>query len=271
MTDFALRDVESILGISRAVIAGLVREGFVTPARGKRREYRFTFQDIIVLRTARELSLARIPPRKILRSLKKLRGELPPELPLTGLRISAVGKEIVVTEGLTRRVAESGQLLLDFAVAPVTGTVRVLNRDDSPPVTAEQWVGKGRALEATDPGKAEAAYRAAINLDACQADAYIDLALLLATAGRQDEAESVYREGILRCPAEPTLHFNLGVLLEDLNRFPEALEAYVATLTLDKTFADAHYNAARLHEILGNAGKAIRHYSEYRRLGKETD
>ena len=37
-------------------------------------------------------------------------------------------------------------------------------------------------------------------------------------------------------------------------------------MRLAPTFADAHYNAARLHEQLGHATQAIRHYSEYRRL-----
>ncbi len=37
-------------------------------------------------------------------------------------------------------------------------------------------------------------------------------------------------------------------------------------MQLSPKFADAHYNAARLHEQLGHASKAIRHYSEYRRL-----
>jgi hypothetical protein len=37
-------------------------------------------------------------------------------------------------------------------------------------------------------------------------------------------------------------------------------------MALAPRFADAHFNAARLHEQLGHATKAIRHYSEYRRL-----
>ena len=99
MNSYTVRDIESMLGISRAVIQGLVDAGFVSPTRGKRREYRFTFQDIIVLRAAQGLSSAKIPARKIVRSLQRLREALPVELPLTGLRIAAVGNEIVVKDG----------------------------------------------------------------------------------------------------------------------------------------------------------------------------
>ena len=54
--------------------------------------------------------------------------------------------------------------------------------------------------------------------------------------------------------------------LEDLDRVEDALAAYERCMSLSPGFADAHYNAARLHEMLGHATKAIRHYSEYRRL-----
>ena len=59
-----------MLGLSRGVVAGLIAAGFVTPSRGPRNEYRFTFQDLVLLRTALALQAARIPPRRILRSLR---------------------------------------------------------------------------------------------------------------------------------------------------------------------------------------------------------
>lgn len=69
------------------------------PSRGNNRECRFTFQDLVLLRTAHGLQAVHIPPRKILHSLRHLRATLPDELPLTGLRVAAVGNEIAVREG----------------------------------------------------------------------------------------------------------------------------------------------------------------------------
>ena len=64
----------------------------------------------------------RIPPRKILRSLQPAaRRRCPSELPLTGLRISAVGNDVAVREGGAQWHADSGQLLMDFEVAPAHG------------------------------------------------------------------------------------------------------------------------------------------------------
>src|SRR5207344_1945193 len=111
METYSLRDLESMLGLSKAVLRGLIASGFVTPSRGPRREYRFTFQDVVLLRTAHGLQAARIPPRKILRSLRQLRATLPDELPLTGLRITAVGSEIAVRDGAAQWQVDSGQLL----------------------------------------------------------------------------------------------------------------------------------------------------------------
>ena len=99
MQTYSLRAIQSMLGLSRAVVSRLVAAGFVTPARGKRREYLFGFQDIVLLRTAHELQQARIPTRRILRSLQRLRSTLPEELPLSGLRISAIGSGARVAIG----------------------------------------------------------------------------------------------------------------------------------------------------------------------------
>jgi tetratricopeptide (TPR) repeat protein len=62
------------------------------------------------------------------------------------------------------------------------------------------------------------------------------------------------------------LHFNRAIALEDQGRTEEALASYHASLRLAPDLADAHYNAARLHEQLGDARQAVRHFSAYRRL-----
>ena len=89
---------------------------------------------------------------------------------------------------------------------------------------------------------------------------------ILLTAFVSAEAIVLYRRAIEHCPDEALLHFNAGVALEDQNEPALALQRYEACLRLTPKFADAHYNAARLHELLGHSSQAIRHYSEYRRL-----
>ena len=80
---YSLRHVESSLGVSRAVIDGLVDAGFVTPALGPRNQRRFTFQDLMLLRTAHELRQAKVAPKRIVEALSKLRAALPEGAALT--------------------------------------------------------------------------------------------------------------------------------------------------------------------------------------------
>ena len=245
-TTYTIRALQEMLGLSRAVITGLVASGFVAPARGARNEYRYTFQDVVLLRTAVELQAARIPPRKILSALKKLRSTLPDELPLTGLRITAVGNDVTVRDGQSQWHADSGQMVMDFDVAPDRGTVALFKRPaqvvsiaPSPSAEKKERVrpfaaplrddvaavfSHGEALEASDPAAAEVAYRKVLALDPDHSDAYLNLGALLCESRRCAEAVALYDEALRRRPAEALLHFNRAIALEDQGRTDAALE-----------------------------------------------
>jgi len=104
----------------------------VSPARGARNAWRFSFQDLIVLRTAQSLVAAKVPARRINKALKSLREKLPAAMPLSGLSIAAVGDQVVVKEGGSRWQAESGQYLLAFEGDPSAGALRVVERKPEP-------------------------------------------------------------------------------------------------------------------------------------------
>src|ERR1700758_3015787 len=112
MRSYNVQEVERVLHLTRSTIRGLINAGFVTPERGARREYRFSFRDLIVLRTARALIEAKVPRKRIHRSLEDLRRHLPEAMPLSGLSICAVGDRVVVRDGQTHWQAENGQYLL---------------------------------------------------------------------------------------------------------------------------------------------------------------
>ena len=265
---FTLRRVQAMLGLSRTIVAGLIAEGFVAPTRGKRNEWRFTFQDLMLLRTAHALQASKIPPRRILRSLARLKANLPQELPLTGLRITAIGADVAVRDRSGQWQADSGQLLMDFDVAPLAGSVAFLARDTSPsaPPGAPAWFERGLALEATDPAAAEAAYRQALVLAPDLVEAYLNLGAMLSDASRFAELATLSDEAVAHCPGSALVHFNRAVALDHLERLPEAAASYEQSLVLDPALADAHYNLGRLHEQLGDKRGALRHFNAYRRL-----
>jgi tetratricopeptide (TPR) repeat protein len=238
----------------------------VAPTRGARNQWRFTFQDLMLLRTAHALRSAGIPPRRILRSLARLKATLPRELPLTGLRITAIGADVAVRDRDGQWQADSGQLLMDFDVAPLAGSVAFLAHGAGGSSGASSWYEQGVALEHADPAAAEAAYRQALALDAGHEAAYLNLGAMLSDADRYAELAQLSEEAVRHCPASALAHFNRGVALDHLERLDEAAASYERSLALDASLADAHYNLGRVREQLGDKRGALRHFSAYRRL-----
>ena len=271
MRSYNVHEVERVLRLTRSTIRGLVNAGFVKPERGARREYRFSFRDLIVLRTARALIDAKVPRKRIHRSLEDLRRHLPESMPLSGLSICAVGDRVVVRDGQTHWQAENGQYLLGLE-ALENGVLHVVERpvaaggDGVEPKTAEQWFAEALELESVDARAARRAYEHAVKIDPTHLASWINWGRLLHEQGAIREADKVYRRAIEQCGCDPLLMFNRGVLLEDLGETAAALEAYQAAIEEDPDLADCHYNLARLYEVLGKPQHAIRHLGQYRRL-----
>lgn len=267
---YSLRRAQDMLGMSRSVIDGLVKAGFIAPSRGPRNEWRFSFQDLMLLRTARELRRAQVPGRRIMRSLASLRASLPDSVPLTGLRITAVGSDVAVRDPGGAWHAESGQMLMDFEVAPLQDGIAFLKPEPSPDADPKAWLERGESLEVLhQKAAAEAAYRTALDLAPDYCDALLNLGALLCEKHRCGEAVALYRQAIARCPRSPSLHFNHAIALEDQGELAQALDSYERCLALDPDLADAHFNAARLHEQIGDMQAALRHFNAYRRLRRE--
>ena len=266
MHHYGVRDVEKLLHLPRSTIRALIQAGFVSPARGPRRAWQFSFQDLIMLRTAQELWAARVPRRRITRSMKELRRHLPEAMPLSGLRICAEDDRVVVKEGAARWQADSGQYLLAFEGDPAAGSLSVVASPAARARDARARLEEGIALEEKDTEGALRAYREAVALDPALLDGQINLGCLLHEMGRLDDAERAYRAGLAACGGAPALHYNLALLLEDLERPEQALDAYRTALDGDPALADGHYNLALLCERLGMAKDAIRHMARYRKL-----
>ena len=306
MHQYGVREVEKLLRLPRSTIRALIEAGFVSPARGPRRSWLFSFQDLIVLRTAQALAAANVPQRRITRSMKELRRLLPEAMPLSGLSICAVADRVVVREGASRWQAESGQYLLAFEGDPAEGSLSVVdgtgasgagpvhlqqapdsasrvaqsglgNADPASgapsAMSGEDWFERGVALEGHDTEAALQAYERAVASDPALAKAHVNLGSLLHEAGRLVQAERAYRDAIKASgdDPDPVLLYNLGVLLEDMGRKSEAMEAYQAAVKRNPGLADCHYNLALLYEETKKPKEAIRHMAQYRRLLAKRD
>jgi tetratricopeptide (TPR) repeat protein len=255
------------LGITQARVRAIVRAGVCAPGR-RGRWFQFTFQDLVLLRTAQGLLKARIPPRRIRTALRELARQLPPEQPLTGVRVYADGKRVLVHDAGTAWNVENGQAIFSFDVDRMRRAagmvVPVAKRHGR--AAAAYWFTRGVALEEEDKAEACAAYRQALSLDPGLADAYLNLGRIVHEGGDTDQALRLYREAVRRIPDDPVAHYNLATALEDTRELRGAAKHYHIAVELDPEFADAHYNLSQLLERLGQGKRALRHLMTYKRL-----
>jgi tetratricopeptide (TPR) repeat protein len=272
---YSAEEVAKLLGLSVKRVRSYVRDGFLAPALGDDGRPRFSFQDVVLLRTAAGLTAARIAPARVRRALARLKQQLPEGRPLTGVAIAAEGNRIVVRDGGARWNPESGQVLFDFRVAELARGIAELKpkpaaaaADDGARAPAgDDWyqVGCGREDEGDADG-AIAAYRRTIEADAAHADAHINLGRLMHERGDTAAALQCYETALALRPEDALAAFNLGVTLEDAERLDDAADAYRRAIEADPRAADAHYNLAGVFERLGDRAAALRHLKTYKKL-----
>jgi len=237
VSGFSSHEVETALGLPRPRLYALVAAGLVRPRRGPRGAYRFSFEQLLLLRAAQGLLAARIPLARVRRALGRLRQQLPAGRPLSAVRIAAEGDRVVVRDGTSAWQPESGQALLDFGTAEVAARVAPLvrraarsGRRHGTALDAAAWFAWGRELESGAPDQAREAYRRALALAPRHAGALVALGRLLHALGAARVAEEHYRRALAVAPGNAEAHFALGLALEDQGRDPEALRAHETAL-----------------------------------------
>jgi tetratricopeptide (TPR) repeat protein len=243
----------------------------VEPERGSRNEYRFSFADVILLRTTRDLTASGIPLRRVKGVLGSLREQLPEDQALSALHITSDGDSVVVREEKTVWDPQTEQVHLDFSVqeladkiAPIAGAM--VDRTPLSEMTADDWYNLALDLEGAATDRAMEAYNRAIALHPGHVHAHLNVGRLLHEAGEVEAAETHYRQALSANPESALAAFNLGVALEDQERVGEAIEAYERALRFDPDTASAHYNLSRLYEKRGQSKEALRHLADYKRL-----
>jgi tetratricopeptide (TPR) repeat protein len=278
---YSTRQVANLLGLPERQVRSFVEAGFLEPVRGARGAFRFSFQDLVILRTAKGLCDAGIAAHRVRSALARLRAQLPRGRPLAAVRVTAEGGEVVARDGREVWEPQTGQRPLPyrdlerfagFAVAELAERAAPLGRravaeaEARRDLDAEDWYELGYELEASAVGEAQTAYRRAVALDPTHADAHLNLGRLLHEAGDLAGAEDCYRRAAALRPGDATPWFNLGVALQDRERPAEAVAAYARALAADPSLADAHFNLAGLHSQLGDRPAALRHLKSYKAL-----
>ena len=266
---YRTRDAAEVVGLKPRAIRHYVTRGVLAPARGRHGEYRFSFRDLVVLRTAKGLLDSDVSSRRTLAALAKLKEKVAAldGKELTAMRIFAEGDTVVVRADDGVWDAETGQGRFAFA-NPAAGQVRELGDGDrvGPDATvrfdSDDWYNLGLDLEEAEPARAPAAYRRAIALDPDNADAHVNLGRLFQVRGDLKRAKRHYQRALRAAPAHQLAFYNLGTVFDELDELDTALDYYHQAPNVP----DAHYNQARIFEMRGDQLAFARHMREYKVL-----
>jgi tetratricopeptide (TPR) repeat protein len=257
---FSFEDVVRLVGGGPQATLRLVELVWGGPREG------FTFQDLVLLRTAKGLVERRVPRSQLKRALSQLRARLPDPQGVSAVNLQQEGRELVASEATGRWNAETGQALLDLAPAGrATSWLKAPAQRD-----ADALFARAVAEERRSSGGAFESYQEALAANPLHADAHVNLGRLLHQRGRLKEAEAHYVAALVARPKDATATFNLAVVLDDQGRLDEAISRYLEVLTLDPACVDACFNLARVYEKKGERMAALRHLKDYRRLSRPT-
>jgi hypothetical protein len=270
MQIFSVKDVERVLRIPRSAIHSLVRGGFVAPARGRRRQYEFSFQDLVALRTARALMLARVSPRRISQALRQLRLSVPASPPSGNLRICASGTELVVRDETGPWRTPTGQFLLEFDVKVDHGQVEILERTTLESAAASDKRSANGGSSATGGGRGTSGSHGTTEgtddagveeTNGSDSDALFEEALHLEDANAED-AIRAYRRCLAVNPSNVAARINCGRLLHAAERVKEAETLYRTALSEGADDPNLLFNLAL---VLEDTGRELEAADMYRR------
>lgn len=268
MGGYSTREVADLIGMKPEQVRHYVRRSLLEPARGNRGEFRFNFQDVVLLRTAKSLLDSRVSARRTNQILLKLQSELASVKSLAAVRIFADGNTVVVRQDNQLWEAESGQVQLDFSVQELADNVADLaNRNliearEADDLDSDEWYNLGLDLEEVDPDRAPEAYTRAIELDPKNADAHVNLGRLRQLRGDMKGAKRHYELALKAVGNHQLAYYNLGTIFDELEELDQAAEYYRRAPAVP----DAHYNLARISELRGDEVSARRHMRKYRSL-----
>jgi tetratricopeptide (TPR) repeat protein len=267
---YSCKDVSQLLDITEGRLRYWDRSGFLCPSGYQGRRRRYTFQDLVGLRSAKILLDSGVSLQKTRRLIKSLQEKIPSSShPLNRLRIMSNSKTVTVVDQEKEFEADSGQLLLDFQVSAFEKEiVKKLPHTAEKPLedlTAYEWYLEGCRFDEDEEtlAIAEEAYHRAIHLDPSLANAYTNLGNLLYRTGCLEDARTLYEKAIAVDKMQPEAHYNLGFFEFESGNMERAEACFTRAVELDGTFADAHFNVAMTLFRLGHYERARYHLQHY--------
>jgi hypothetical protein len=165
-----------------------------------------------------------------------------------------------------------GQLELRFPMATVKPRPRRADLSAAP-ASADAWFDVGACADrdrASYP-TAIAAYKKALEIDACHVPSLINLGNIHYELGEFEKAREMYTRACLSDAENPRTHFNLGNACDEIGDLLGALRAYRRAIALWPAYADAHFNLALVAEKLSSWKLARRHWRRFLELEPQSE
>ena len=274
---FSTHEAAKILSLSVGRLKYWRKISFIAPTSRVGRRWRYSFADLIALRTAKMLLDAGVPLSQVRSSLFALKNKLPNAIdPLKNLRISASpstdGAKVLVESARGTFEAKTGQVLLNFETETLgrTAVMTLKARVDTAVDKEARKAAFDKYLEGCrydeDPdayAQAEAAYHEALRLDPTLAHAHTNLGNLKYRQGDLTLCRAYYQSALRLDPCQPEALFNLGFLATVSEDDSQARNFFLAALKEDPAFADAHYNLAEVFWRLAEPAQARKHWRAF--------
>lgn len=265
---FTRDDVLRIVGVTPSQLGYWERLELVRPQKVWRNKV-YTFQDIVSLKTVKQLKEQRVPPGHLRQALDALRQELSEVgAPLAELRIRPSGTRVAVEYQGIAIEPISGQFLLNFGAGEEEAPEPARKVSSMPDRSLEEWLRLAIECEKSPElqGQAIEAYEHVIELAPDSIEARINLGTLLYERGDLAGAAGHYQRVVRARPENPLAQFNLGTALEDLGSLDGAYRHLNEAVRLRPGYADAHYNLARVCDKLNLHAEAREHWQRYLEL-----
>lgn len=286
-TTYTFAAAAKILGLPESKLRYWAQVGFVGPSARRGGKPVYSFQDLVSVKAAKELTDRGFKTAEIRKAIDGVRSSLPHvDRPLERMRVAFDGAKLVVLdEGMAFEA--TGQKLFDFGLgdlarsgsprAPAAAPVAALEQPSAPNASARsayEWFVEGTRAEmhggAEAEAKAERCYREALALDPGLAAARTNLGSLAYRRGDVSAAREAYEAALALDPEQPEARFNLANLVLENGDLELAVAELRRVLQSAPDFADAHYNLAVALERLGGRAAARVHLEQYLSLEPES-
>jgi tetratricopeptide (TPR) repeat protein len=263
---FSTRSAARILAVSPDRIRYWVKLRLIAPSARRGRRFRFAFNDLLLMRMAKELLPDHHHVGLFQRCFDRVRDYLEAERPVTSLKLHNDEGRIVLTEGDALIEIETGQMLLRFGPQRQTGKIE----DRFGPARVRKRFEEARRMAEADPLRALTLYSDLLGREPSNFEAHMRMARLLEREGNLTGALRHLLGAAVIVPANAEVNLRLGTLYRLREETENALQSFLRAVECDPQSIEAHRNLAEIYDRIGRKREALRHLSAIHRIGRDT-